>query len=118
MSRYYHGLLIMLALALIALTLPTSQATGDTSPAAITQALVEAADGVAGDYFGEDVALDGDLMVVGAPYRRFQRRCERRRGLPLPARRGSAVGLDPDQEVHPREPPGRRAVRPERCRAG
>jgi hypothetical protein len=58
----------MLALALVVSTHPASQAAQTTASATTTQALLEAADGASGDNFGTTVALDGDLMAVGAPY--------------------------------------------------
>ena len=59
------------------------------------QQKLTASDGKANDLFGTSVAIDGDTVVAGAPWRRWD--CELRRGLCLYAQRDD---LDRATETH------------------
>ena len=56
---------VLMLIAFMVTTFPASRATG-TTLSADARALVQAADGAPGDNFGHAVAIDGDLMAVGA----------------------------------------------------
>ena len=63
--RRIVGPVVLTLIALMMATFPASYA-ANTTPSADTLALVQSADGAPGDTFGHAVAIDGDLMAVGA----------------------------------------------------
>ena len=58
----------LITLAVLGMVLLPPRAMGSPMLAAPAQTRIEAADGAASDNFGNAVALDGDLMAVGAVY--------------------------------------------------
>ncbi len=108
-------------LALVAV-LPAGRASGNTSAAqgSVTAAAVapmarlDAAGGLSGEFFGSALALDGDLLAVGAHYADVNG--VRDAGTVYLYARDTAVpvGLDRDQEAERRQARGRRRLRRKR----